>query len=74
MLSQSNVDEGLKSLAQFIAEAPEIEELPSKEWAEFRQANLMALKGDKASAETVYRKIAKLTKDKTLKKEAKKLF
>jgi len=72
VLSEQNIAMGIAALNRFIEQAPELENLPSKEWAQFRLANLMELNGSKQESKVIYRNLAKQTMDKELKKRAKK--
>lgn len=71
VLSKTNLDAGIKALQQYILEAPDIDGLSPKTWAEFRMANLMALNSQKSEAKTIYLRLAK-TDDEELAKQAKK--
>jgi tetratricopeptide (TPR) repeat protein len=72
VLSESNIEAGIKALNEYIAEAPDLDDLVPKPWAEFRLANLMALNLQTLEAKTIYLRLAK-TDNKELAKEAKKL-
>lgn len=71
ILAKSNIDAGIKALQEYIDEAPDLDGLSPKSWAEFRLANLMALNSQKSEAKTIYLRLAK-TDDKRLAKQAKK--
>lgn len=71
VLSKKQINDGISALDRYIEQAPDGENLPSKEWAEFRRANLLALNGGKKEAKTIYREIVSKTQDKRLKKAAK---
>jgi tetratricopeptide (TPR) repeat protein len=71
VLGESNIDAGIKALKEFIDEAPDLEGLSPRPWAEFRLANLMALNSQKLEAKTIYLRLAK-TDNKELAKQAKK--
>ena len=71
VLSESNIEAGIKALNEYIAEAPDLDDLAPKPWAEFRLANLMALNLQTLEAKTIYLRLAK-TDNKELAKEAKK--
>jgi hypothetical protein len=70
ILGESNLDAGLKALNDYISEAPDLDGLAPKPWAEFRLANIMALKSQKVEAKTIYLRLAK-TDNKELAKQAK---
>jgi len=71
VLSEQRVLKGIEAMLIFIEQAPEIQELPSKEWASFRLANLYELNEQKKEAKSIYRKLYKTTKDSDLKKRVK---
>ena len=71
VISKSDINIGIESLKSYMSEAPALENLPAHEWAEFRLANLLELKGEKKEAKSIYKKIAKSTDDKQLKKQVK---
>jgi tetratricopeptide (TPR) repeat protein len=71
VLGESNIDAGIKALQEYILEAPDLDGLSPKPWAEFRLANLMALNSQKLEAKTIYLRLAK-TDNKELAKQAKK--
>ena len=71
VLSENNIEAGIKALNKYIAEAPDEEGMVPKPWAEFRLANLMALNSQKLAAKTIYLRLAK-TDNKELAKQAKK--
>lgn len=62
---------GILALQKFLQEAPATNELPSKDWAEFRLANLYESEGDKAKAMVIYKKLLK-SDEKDLVKQVKK--
>ncbi len=72
VLSEANLDEGIEKLNSFIDKAPAGDGLPSLDWAKFRLANLIELKGDKKQARSIYKQLKKITKDKSLIKAIKK--
>ncbi|WP_444994518.1 tetratricopeptide repeat protein [Aliikangiella sp. IMCC44359] len=74
VLSKLQVSEGIKALRRYLHEAPSHRTLPSKEWAEFRLANLIDLNGDSNEAEKIYQKISKQTKDEVLKEQVSKVL
>ncbi len=59
------------ALKQYLSEAPDLDDLSPKPWAEFRLANLMVLNAQKLEAKTIYLRLAK-TDNKELAKQAKK--
>lgn len=71
VLGESNIDAGIKALKEFIDQAPDLDGLAPKPWAEFRLANLMSLNSQKLEAKKIYLRLAK-TDNKELAKEAKK--
>jgi tetratricopeptide (TPR) repeat protein len=71
VLGESNIDAGIKALKEFIGEAPDLDGLAPKPWAEFRLANLMSLNSQKSEAKAIYLRLAK-TDNKELAKEVKK--
>ncbi|TQV82792.1 tetratricopeptide repeat protein [Aliikangiella coralliicola] len=71
VLSQKNIEPGVKFLKRYIAEAPEHESLPSKEWAQFRLANLIEAQGKNDEARVIYQKISGKTQDQNLIKQVK---
>ena len=71
VLAENNIDAGMKALNKYISEAPDLDGLAPKPWAEFRLANLMALNSQKLEAKTIYLRLAK-TDNKELSKQAKK--
>jgi len=71
VLSENNIDAGIKALQKYISEAPTLDGLSPKPWAEFRLANLLALNSQKLAAKTIYLRLVK-TDDKELSKQAKK--
>lgn len=71
VLGENNIDAGIKALNTYIGEAPDIDGMAPKLWAEFRLANLMALNSQKLEAKTIYLRLSK-TDNKELAKQAKK--
>jgi tetratricopeptide (TPR) repeat protein len=71
VLGENNIDAGIKALHEFIGEAPDMDGLAPKPWAEFRLANLMALNSQTLEAKTIYLRLAK-TDNKELAEQAKK--
>ncbi|PCI58704.1 MAG: hypothetical protein COB35_13145 [Gammaproteobacteria bacterium] len=70
-LSKQQLAQGITALTQFIEKAPINKRLASKEWAQFRLANLIAKQGDKSKAKSLYQLVAKNTDDKQLRKKVK---
>jgi len=66
-ISKQQLPQDIAALTQFIDKAPSGDQLASKEWAQFRLANLIAEQGDKSKAKSLYQLIAKNTKDEDLK-------
>jgi len=66
-ISKLQLTQGIAALNQFIAKSPTGNQLASKEWAQFRLANLIAKQGDKNKAKALYQLVAKNTKDENLK-------
>lgn len=71
VLSENNIEAGIKALQVYIAEAPDLDGLSPKPWAEFRLANLMALNAQKLEAKAIYLRLAKID-NQELAKQAKK--
>lgn len=71
VLSESNLEEGIKALQLYILEAPDLDGMSPKDWAEFRFANLFALNAQKVQAKEIYQRLAK-TENQELAKQAKK--
>jgi tetratricopeptide (TPR) repeat protein len=71
VLSENNIDAGMKALNQYISEAPDLDGLAPKPWAEFRLANLMVLNSQTLEAKIIYLRLVK-TDNKELAKQAKK--
>jgi hypothetical protein len=71
VLGENNIDAGIKALNEYIGEAPDIDGMAPKPWAEFRLANLMALNSQTLEAKTIFLRLAK-TDNKELAKQAKK--
>ncbi len=66
-IGKQQLTQGIAALTQFIEQAPSGNQLASKEWAQFRLANLIAQQGDKNKAKSLYQLVAKNTKDENLK-------
>jgi len=73
-LSKQQLAQGITALTQFIERAPVNKRLASKEWAQFRLANLIAKQGDKSKAKSLYQLVAKNTDDEDLKDKAEDLL
>jgi tetratricopeptide (TPR) repeat protein len=71
VLSESNIAAGIEALQDYIENAPDLDNMSPKPWAEFRLANLLALNSQKPEAKTIYLRLAK-TDNKELAKQAKK--
>jgi hypothetical protein len=71
VLGENNIVAGINALQMFLDEAPDVDGLSPKPWAEFRLANLMALNSQKSEAKTIYLRLAK-TDNEELAKQAKK--
>jgi TPR repeat protein len=71
VLGENNIDAGIKALNEVIGEAPDIDGMAPKPWAEFRLANLMALNLQTLEAKAIYLRLAK-TDNKELAKQANK--
>tara|TARA_R110002167_G_scaffold26720_2_gene91842 strand:- start:2047 stop:3036 length:990 start_codon:yes stop_codon:yes gene_type:complete len=71
VLGETNIEAGIKALQQYISEAPDLDGMSPKPWAEFRLANLMALNAQKSEAKAIYLRLAK-TDNEELSKQAKK--
>ncbi len=71
VLGETNIDAGIMALKQYLSEAPDLDGLSPKPWAEFRLANLMVLNAQKLEAKTIYLRLAKAD-NKELAKQAKK--
>jgi tetratricopeptide (TPR) repeat protein len=71
VLGETNIDAGIMALKQYLSEAPDLDGLSPKPWAEFRLANLMVLNSQKLEAKTIYLRLAKAD-NKELAKQAKK--
>jgi tetratricopeptide (TPR) repeat protein len=58
---------GIDALNLYIEQAPQAEQLASKEWAQFRLAKIIAKQGDNNKAQQMYQMLVKNTDDKRLK-------
>ena len=72
VLSENYLNEGENALNQYIAEADIQEYMPAKDWAKFRLANIIELKGDRAKAKALYEEVQHETNDKDLQSKAQK--
>jgi tetratricopeptide (TPR) repeat protein len=70
VFSKRNQNKGIEYLAHYIDNAPEHDELPEQEWAEFRMALLYEQVGEEDKAQSIYKQLVK-TEDKRLRKEVK---
>lgn len=71
LLSETNIDAGIKALQKFIDNAPDLDGLPPKPWAEFRLANLMVLNSQKSEAKVIFLRLAKSDSQKLAKQAQK---
>lgn len=71
VISKTEFQQGIESLQEYIETAPKLPGLPSKEWAEFRMANLVEADGRKDDAVVIYKRLAKNVSDERLKKAIK---
>lgn len=72
VLSNTNNEEGIKSLQQYLENAPDADGLPSKAWAKYRLGILYKQTGDKKMAKSLYKQARAETEDKQLLKLLKK--
>ncbi len=72
VFSKTRANEGISALRQYIDHFPELNNLPKKEWAEFRLAILLDISGKTEEAKQIYRQIKTSSSDKKLIKEVKK--
>ena len=72
ILSDSNFDEGEKALIQYLNEAVVSADMPTKNWAKFRLANIVEAKGEKLAAVTLYNDLVDDVIDKDLQKQLEK--
>ncbi len=66
LLSNKNIDEGIKSFQLFIDTSPELDSLPTKAWAKYRLGLLYLAKGDKKTAKDLYQQAQNETQDESL--------
>jgi len=71
VISKTRIQPGIESLKEYMETAPELPGLPSKEWAEFRMANLIEASGREDDAIVIYKRLATNSSDKRLKKAVK---
>jgi hypothetical protein len=71
VLGENNVDAGINALNEYIGEAPDIDCIEPKPWAEFRLANLMAPNLQTLEGKIILIRLAKAD-NKELAKQAKK--
>ncbi|AGH46348.1 tetratricopeptide repeat protein [Paraglaciecola psychrophila] len=71
VLDETNIDAGIMALKQYLSEAPDLDGLSPKPWAEFRLANLMVFNAQKLEVKLIYLRLAKVD-NKELAKKAKK--
>lgn len=67
ILSKSQINQGLQKLEKYITECEIKRDMPNKEWAQFRYANLQDLNNQQEQAKSQYRKL-QTTTDLELKK------
>ncbi|MCF6226381.1 MAG: hypothetical protein L3J22_08800 [Xanthomonadales bacterium] len=68
VVSENNIENGMAALREYIQTAPTLDGLPSKNWAEFRLANLIELNGQQTEAKKIYTALEKNVTDRNLKK------
>jgi len=71
VLTENNLALGIQSLQNYLKQAPDLDNMSPKSWAEFRLANLLALNSQQSEAKLIYLRLSK-TADKNLAKQAKK--
>lgn len=72
VISESHFEEGIAALKRYLAETPSYhKDLPSREWAQFRLGNLLALNQKPNEAKAIYQDL-KGVSDKRLAKKVKK--
>lgn len=71
VVSKKQLQYGIESLQRYLDTAPDLPGLPSKEWAQFRMANLIEASGRKEEATVTYKQLVKTSTDKGLKKAIK---
>lgn len=71
VIGETEFEKGIAALEAYIVEAPQDKELPSKDWAQFRLANLYEAQGQKSKASKIYQGLVK-TEEKDLRKQVKK--
>ncbi len=71
VISKTQIQTGIDSLKKYMETAPELPGLPSKEWAEFRLANLIEANGGADEAILTYKRLSQSVSDKRLKKAIK---
>lgn len=71
VFSKSELEQGISALQRYVEQAPQVEALPSKLWAQFRMANLMEMADQKEQAKGIYKQLTK-SDDKELVKQVKK--
>mgnify|MGYP003625837247 CR=1 FL=1 len=69
ILSDSNFSEGEKALTQYLNEAIISADMPTKNWAKFRLANIVEAKGEKSAAVKLYNELVGDAADKELQKQ-----
>lgn len=71
VLSENNLALGIQSLQNYLKQAPDLDNMSPKPWAEFRLANLLALNSQQSEAKLIYLRLIN-TADENLAKQAKK--
>ena len=69
ILSDSNFDEGKEAFTRYLNEANVSSEMPSKNWAKFRLANIVEAQGEESKAIRLYKDLIQESSDKSLQKE-----
>lgn len=57
VFSKSDAEQGIKALQRYVDESPKSENLPSKDWAQFRLANLLELANQSDKAKQIYQRL-----------------
>jgi len=71
LLTEKRIESGIKSLNQYMTQAPNLLGMPPKSWVEFFLANLLVLNSQAPEALSIYLRLAK-SDNKELAKQAKK--
>jgi tetratricopeptide (TPR) repeat protein len=73
--AKTSPEKGIKALTQYIEQAPDRpKKLASKDWAQYRLANLYQQLGNKTQAQSLYQKVFATTTNNELKEKVKKLI